>query len=243
MASFSIDELLGVLQKSGLPFGSGEEMKKASPFAKYPVQEQVFSQDHQIEGIKKGYMDKLAKVAQMDQKLAGVYSNPNSNMFIENPIAREKLRIGAENVGYKEAGDIIQRVPERTKELNDQADQALDVYKELVKEQVATEKELKKKGKKGKSSGGIKLTKEQKLAGFQDAAAANYWSKIKETDFKREWIQNILSEAADVPDEGYSIKDIKDRYEPWRKKYEAGKGKKKNKSSGKTTTTERKPLF
>ena len=213
MPNVSIQELMGVLQKSGLPLGGGADMQGVLPtLQKSAIGGVVQGQDTQVAALKQRHRQALDQIAAMDQKLHGVYGDPTSPLFIKNPLAREKITAGAANTGYDIAGKEAKKVQNRQAELEQTTDDAVKLYNELTREQIRLEKEA-KKGAKG--TGTIKLTKDQKLAGFQDATAANYFSKIKEANFKRDWVQNILSGKAKIPENGYSIKEIQKRYEPW----------------------------
>lgn len=255
-SNISLKELQDVIQKSGLPLGSGADMSSIAPFARSNISDTVYGQDTQLAGIKSKHQSALSQIAAMDQKLGGLYGDPSSPLYIKNPLKRETLKTGAANTGYRAAAGIVTEAKSRTQELESQTDEALRLYKDLAQEQVKLEKEAAKQAKKsgkttkstktvkgastnGKTTttGKIKLTKDQQLAGFSDADAANYWTKIKETDFKRTWVQNMLEGGA-VPDGGFTIQDVKTNYKSWQK---ANPPKTKKTTTSKTT--KREPLF
>lgn len=241
-SNISISELMGALEKSGLPLGDGTSMQQAAPFGRDAVASQVYGADTQLPQLSQNYRSQLDAIAQMDQKLAGVYGDPSSKLFIEHAGKRENAIFSPRGVANKETNRISTSISNRKKELDSEVDDALSLYNKLVTVQLREEDRVVKEAKdaervkagkgkyinvngkkvvtpvyKGKAgAGSVKLTKEQKLAGFQDSDAANYWSKIKETDFKREWAQNVLDGSWEVPDDGFDIASIKRTYDHWK---------------------------
>lgn len=229
----SISELTDVLKKSGLPFGDSEMMGQIAPFAKESIQQEVGSRETIIPERKKAYLDKIAKIAEMDKRLAGVYGDPSSKLFIENPMDRENALTGAEDVGFKELVGIERKIEERKQTVDDIVDEALGLYKSLTTLQKQGEKVVKGK----KSTATKATTKEQKeiekrrkelgldvtdAARISDDEARDYFLTLP-AKFQKEWIRKIQEGRLDIggkimlPKKGYSLENIKSEYDKYKK--------------------------
>src|SRR6185436_10841296 len=157
-------------------FGDSTQMRMPGAVVREQVGGVVAGGDTQMAAIKQKHLAALQQIAAMDQKLGGLYGDPSSPLFIKNPLKREQLKSGASDVGYRAADTYNQEAKNRAGEIEDETKDAIGLYEDLVREQIALEKEAKKAGRgtgggkvKGVASAGtIKLTKDQKLAGFQD---------------------------------------------------------------------------
>jgi hypothetical protein len=225
-SNLSLKEIMDTLQGTG---GSAYDMGQNRMGVEQGVTSALTQQaSPAMAQNKANYMAQLAKIAEMDTKLAGVYGDPTSPLYIERASKRDAAVNMGDATGYKAAGTQADLYEAKKTELQDNIKATLAVYDELTKLTKSQEVETKRvetAAKKGtsKSTGGtgtgtgIKLTKEQVLAGFKDPNAANYWSKIKEADFRRQWSQKVISGKATPPKDGYSIKDIDVRYQAWKK--------------------------
>lgn len=227
---------MSVIQKSGAPLGSSGAIRDAAPFARDAISGSVYNNggNAQLSGIKSNYAAKLAQIAQMDQKLNSVYGDPTSKLYIENPAHRLNYTTGAQQTGYKAAGDVAQTYKTTQNDLESKTDAALSLYTKLAAVQARAEKAAKKGSGKNIGKGTIKLTQNEKIAGFEDANAAKYWTSIKETEFKRQWVQSMLegysAGGTPIPKGGFTIDDVKANYDSWLKK----QPKKKTSVSGGT---------
>jgi len=251
--NLSIKEIMDTLQKSGATGGSAYDMGQNRMGVEQGVTNNLTAgANPAMAQTKANYLAQLGKIAEMDGKLAGVYGDPTSPMYIERASQRDSATHMADSPNYKAAGTQADLYEQKKTELQDSIKSTLAVYDELTKLTKANETQAATtarndarvsagKGQyitdstgnkvvvpvyKGSGSGGtsgtgtatdIKITKEQQLAGFQDPNAANYWSKIKEVEFRRWWSQNVISGKATPPKGGYTIKDIDSRYEAWKK--------------------------
>lgn len=143
-SNVSLKELQAAVQRSGLPMGNAGMMNQALPTARDPISSMVYGGDTQLPQYQDARMKQLSMIAEMDKKLAGVYSDPSSQLFIEHPLQREKLLSGAANTGYKAAGDLASGYKQRKAELDAQISETLSLYKQLVNEQERVEREAEK---------------------------------------------------------------------------------------------------
>ncbi len=246
MPNLSLKEITDVLEKSGASFGDSSTMAANSMGVGEGVRNTVYGQGQPIlDNAKKNYLAQLGKIAEMDTKLAGVYGDPTSPLYIERATQRDSATHMADAPNYNAAATHADVYKTKKQELEGSIKETMQVYDELTRLQKSQETEAARNTKdearvaagkgryqttatgqqvvvpqykgKGGTGGTIKLTKGEKLSGFKDASAANYFTKIKEADFKREWEQKILSNKAKPPEEGYSISDVKKRYEAWTK--------------------------
>lgn len=260
MAHVGLSDIENALKNSGLPFDTGENMRGSVPVAGQALEASVPRQE--VGDF--GYKAKLAQVAAMDQKLAKLYGDPTSNLYIENPMSRAALQGGAEDTGYSELADIqskrVKAENAAEQERQTLISQSEEYYKQLVAIQEKEEKELKKAAK-GKGGTGKRktVTAVEELAGFADPEAAAVWSSQLNADQKRKWLQamtenTILDQNLRIgdglpPEGGYTTQDVMDYYanekaraaEEKRKKDEEKKKKKAGTSDVLTTMLEKVP--
>lgn len=239
MANISLDELNNVLQKSGLPFGNALAMEQATPFAQQPIQQQVYSQDTKLPQIQASYKSKLDAIAKMDQQLAGVYGDPSSSLYIEHAGQREKAIAGPSRQGYSQLEDIGQAETSRRKELDQQADEALNFYKKLATLQ---DKEEKRVAKLTKGSGKAKKSIEDKvrdsnerkaeverqrleMAGIQNKEAADIFLNAPKA-FQEQFIRDyyVMGGPEKLPAD-FSPNWVKQALKEWEQSLKGGKGK------------------
>lgn len=250
-SNISLQELQTVLEKSGLPMGDSFAMRQAKPGLRQQIAGGFGPSGS--DQTRKRIMAQLDQIAQMDQKLGGVYGDPTSKLFIENPMAREQATYGHRGTGFQEVSRLGNVAEAQDAQREADITEAEQTYNELATAQAALEAEEKRLAKKGKGKGtnksasGGKLTKEQKIAGFKDFDAANYWSKIKEADFKRQWVQGVLQEENSVPDDGFSVEDVQGYYKNWKageeKRKAAEKAKKEAEKKKQSKSGTKKSLF
>jgi len=250
MANFSINDLTSVLEKSNLPFGDSASMQQSAAIGgRQAISGAAYGQDTQLAGLKSNYESQLAQIASMDQKLATSYGGQQSNLFIEHPLARERIIAGGPaRTGYQETRRIAGKYRQRQGDIEDQIDEALKIYKELAKEQADSEKITKKvtKGTKAKGKGGGtislgRLTKRERQAGFKDAKAAQYWTEVMPEKGKEFWVSDILQDAIRIPRDGFTIKDVNESKRFYEDKYLGAKERAKAKA--KTTKPKTKSVF
>lgn len=132
MANISYSELTSALEKAGLPLSGKKQMEASLPYARGAIQGAVQGQDTQIPQYQTEYKAKLAKLAEMDQKLAPMYSDPSSSMYIERASTRDNILGGAENVGLQDLSSTGQKILTRQKELEQQQQDALTFFRDLI---------------------------------------------------------------------------------------------------------------
>lgn len=132
MPNISYSELTSALEKAGLPMSGKKDMQASLPYAKGAVQGAVYGQDTQLPQYNEEYKAKLAKLAEMDRKLAPMYSDPSSSMYIERASTRDSLLGGAENVGLQDLESTGQKMLGRQKELDQQTQDALTLFRDLI---------------------------------------------------------------------------------------------------------------
>jgi len=169
--SSSLPELQKILEGSGLPFGNSEAMRNSQLFASQGIESAARQQDTKIPQAVQAYKANLDKIAQMDQKLSGLYGDPTSNLFIEHAGQRESALIGPENVGFQE-GNRLQNVRKQAEsDLEVKINDALTFYDQLTTEQARLEKEAAKLAKSGGGSGGTGGTGGKGKAGSGSSSA------------------------------------------------------------------------
>jgi len=223
MPNIGLDDIRNILEKSGVPFGDSDIMSQALPFVRGQIEGATPQNTAGSDAMKQQYMQQIDKIASMDQKLSQVYGDPNSKLYLEHPLDRERAKSPALNILGKSSDIFAERVNRQinteSQEFDQTVDLALDIYEDLIREQASIEKEegkaTKKAGTTSSRAGGGKVTKRQSLAGFRDFTAANFWTNVKDNNFKREWVSNILQYPEAVPDEGFTIDDVKDELDRW----------------------------
>lgn len=157
-SNISLEELQSVLQKSGLPGGSSFEMGQAKLGSRQAIASQI---PNRSGGTRKRIMDQLAQVAAMDQKLGGVYGDPTSPMFIENPVSRDRASHMAGDTGYKEASRLGDQADAEDAQREADISEAESTYSQLTSAQKALEGEQKRLETEGKKQ----VTEATKKAG------------------------------------------------------------------------------
>lgn len=100
--------------------------------------------DPAIEKKRQEYMARIDQIAQMDKKLAGVYSDPSSQLYLENPMARENIIQGARPVtqGYAQQG--LQEVKQEQQAGIEDVQNTLQLLQQGQAEKERLDKESKK---------------------------------------------------------------------------------------------------
>ena len=212
--------------------GDSFSMGQAMPFAKSALQGAA-GQDPMVSAQAEAYKAKLAKIAQMDQKLAGVYSDPKSKLYIEHAGQRDRAVGGAIDVENKDLSRINQDKKSAEKAADDKVDTALELYRATASAMTKLEAEVKrntKKAGKGKKSSDDFL-KQMKAAmdkinygitedaGIQDPEAANLFTTTP-VDFQRKWLRDVLSGADEIPEGGFTLQEVQDNLKAWKDKYQ-----------------------
>lgn len=100
--------------------------------------------DPAIERKRQEYMAKIDQIASMDKKLAGVYGDPSSQLYIENPMARESAIQGARPVTQGVAQTALQDVRGAEKAGVEEVQNVLTLLQQGQQEKARLEKEAKK---------------------------------------------------------------------------------------------------
>lgn len=251
MARISINELVDVLGKSGLPLNDAMGMQNAAPFAQDPVRQQVYGQDTQLPGLQNKYRGQLDKIAQLDQQLASTYGDPTSKLYIENPMNRERLKQGASRVSFQGLEDTKQQVKQRTSDLDKDVNDAVSLYGKLVAMQKRIEKQTKGKGK-AKKKTSIDMNKQpldwndKEVEQYKKDTGRNITDKAniydtkardlflsKPSAFQKLWIRHQL-ESGEAPKGGFKPKDIEANFKEWEKTYKPKTEKQKKEEAKKT---------
>jgi len=228
MANVSVEELLSTLQKSNLPMDSGLNMQNALPGAEQAIGGTIRGSDTIRKDMLGKHMAQLEQVAQMDAKLAGVYGDPSSNLYIENPLAREKVKMGASTTGYNAATAIKSRIKQHDTEIESEISDALQLYKQLTTVQLREEKSDDAEGKKNAKE----IEKERKKLGITigeqagivvngeydpDALELYLTSPV---DFQNYLIRDLESMPEEQrPDKGFTYNEIKVWLKGWQDKF------------------------
>jgi hypothetical protein len=188
----AIQDLLSALTKAGAnPQGSALDMSRAIPGLKQNLQNTIQSQDPVIPGLRDSYHAQLDQLAQMDQKLAGVYGDPKSSLYIEHAGARDKAIGGARDPGYKAASNIASNAKSRQSEIDNEVSQAVQLFQQLASVQTK-EEALAKKAQKA-ATNGVKKSLQQKVADSRARA-----EEVKSQRLQLAGISPDNKQAADV---------------------------------------------
>lgn len=177
----TIDDLLKTMQKAGIPMNtmSAQPVYKdhsdrmtasrgqiASAVAGTPPNQDAYRQQ---------YMQKIAKIAEMDQKLAGVYGNQDSNLYIEHAGQRENAIYGARPGMEGSADTVINKYNQDVQAFNQAEQEKLQLAQDAYDELIAQQKEAEKQ--KGAGSGQLRseidrlLGNDTKKTGKQDLSS------------------------------------------------------------------------
>lgn len=224
----SMEELLSVLKKTGLPLDDSTAMGQAAMGGRDAIRTAVGG--GQVDAMKQQYLQKIQQIAQMDQKLSGVYADPSSPLYIENAARRESAIYGRRSTENKQLGDKAQDISEEQKRLEQETDDALTLYKQLTsetkKEEVRIEKESKAKEKAAKKSTaaadkeqkrletvlGLKILKDAKI---NDPAAGDLFLHTPKK-FQQLWIRS-MQRGGTEPANGFTRDDVQANLESWQK--------------------------
>lgn len=139
-----VQALMASLQKAGVPMQGSDAMQGATPGLGQTISSQVQSADTVGPQIKANFLKQLDQVAQMDQKLGAVYSDPTSPLHTNNVYAREKIISGAHSTNSSAVKNLAGKYQDHQKSLDDQVSETVDLYKQLTalqaKEEARAEK-------------------------------------------------------------------------------------------------------
>ena len=144
----TLDDLLKTMQKSGIPMNtaSAQPVYKTQSDrmegARGNIPQALQSLSPSQEKYRQEYMNKINKIAEMDQKLAGVYGDPSSNLYIEHAGARENAIYGARPVTEAVAENVIGQYGQDVNQYNKKVSEATQYYDDLIKQQKEAEKQL-----------------------------------------------------------------------------------------------------
>lgn len=153
----TIDDLIKTMEKAGIPLNTmtpnntfknqSDRMAASRGQVAGAFAGQAPTPPH-VEKYKKDYMAKIAKIAEMDQKLAGVYSNPSSNLYIEHAGQRDNAIYGARPAMEGDAQTPINEYNQDVGVYNNQlgefdqkVKEAESYYDSLIAEQKLAEKQ------------------------------------------------------------------------------------------------------
>jgi len=227
-------DLMASLQKAGVPFGNAQAMQQATPGLASNIQTDLYANDPALQAMRNTFQSQLAQVAEMDKKLSSVYSDPNSPLFTNNIYAREKIVSGAHGTNSNAVRSISSMGRSRKSELDQQANEAVTLYRQLTamqnKEEAIASKAVKSSGKKGTSQkvansvGRTQQLKQQKweLAGLSDPDAIAVFERAP-VDFQNQWVreyQKALAsgDAGTADQQFYTADDVKGAWSTWDQK-------------------------
>lgn len=148
MANLSLQEITDVLNKSGAQGGSAFDMAQNKPTVEQGVRSTVYGQGQPIlDNAKSNYLAQIHKIAAMDGKLAGVYGDPTSPLYIERASRRDSAVHGGDSANYSAAKTHADIYTSKKKELEDSIKQTMSVYSELTQLTKAQETEAAKNTK------------------------------------------------------------------------------------------------
>ena len=268
MPNVSFDELTKALQGSGLPMDNAFNMRQAQVGARDKIGSQFG--DRGAGDMNKGIMAQLDQIAQMDRKLAGVYSDPTSNLYIENAAAREGAIYGHQQTGYKQVGALADEQQNRLKQVDNDITEAERLYGDLTTAQAQAEAEEKRQVTQTKkkqteaqkkattvkteSGGDFELSKQQARqarnakVNLKDAKAVSEFFNRSTPQFR----QYMEDEGIDgkIKGDNLTAKQIKEARQKWEKeksdasaKKSAETAAKKKAATSKSKGKERRELF
>src|SRR3990167_5411621 len=102
---------------SGLP-GVTEALRKS-----------LYSREKTLPGLENDYESKIKELYDADKRYADVYANPESQMYIEDPMARQSLVSGQKADTRGQLGNVLNLIQQRNQTLGSALDKGLDMYK------------------------------------------------------------------------------------------------------------------
>lgn len=226
MANISINELTQAIQRSGLPFGDPLAMRQALPMAKNRIAGEM-QNDPRIGQAQGNYQNALKRIADADQRLNKIYSDPGSSMYIENPSTRERLRSSTENIGYRVANVEEKKVNQVRKDIEDNIDAAVDLYRQFVTVAETDAKARAKTTKSGSTSTSKSSSKQSEAdkerkalgltlsdqAGISDERAREVFLNAPSA-FQKTFLRQIL-DMGQIPEGGFTERQIRQSIEEW----------------------------
>lgn len=249
----SVEELLGVLRKSGLPIGGfpldqtamhqQEQIGNALRGSVSPIDQKP------IEDAKNNYLKNLKRIAQADQKLSVAYSDPNSKLYIEHPLEREQTLARSSSIGYQEQSRLGGEVQNRQQEVAGQEQDQERMITQSINDAVELFGQLNKKVK-GTGTGTSKTDKTTRaeVDNFVKEAGLDITQKAKiydeqarkfflntEAGFQKDFIRDVVTSGA-TPEktvdgkrvlpqsQGFNRTQIESAYRDWQKLKQEVKG-------------------
>lgn len=205
-----IQDLMTALQRAGVPFGNSQSMETASQGLGATVQNDLYSNDPALNALRSAYRSQLDQVAQADQALSKVYSDPNSPLFTNNVYAREKLISGAHNTTSNAVRTLGSAGKSRKSELDQEANQAESEYKFMTAVQKREEQRAAKLAKQGnKSTVAPGTNKKLNQSGLQDPQSIDTFLNAP-AKFQDQFIRDYQRGKYDNPDK--SVNDALSQY-------------------------------
>lgn len=233
-------ELIQAIKNSGLPLGNSAMMRNAGIVAPDLIRQETQAQyDPAIQSAKNKYMESIRKIAEVDKSLGQVYGDQNSQLYIENPMARERALMGAESVGYKVAGGDMNTLKAVEEEANKAEQDALTLYNQLITDTARAERESKKGSKKKTAAEKAqeKLDMDIREARLGDPDAVDLFLTATQK-FRDYWIRRVntqnLSDVMQIPKDGFNYEQLKAAYDEWKGLTKATKPKPEESSTGDT---------
>lgn len=90
--------------------------------------------DQEVQGLQSNKNAKILELYNHDKMLADQYANPNSNLYLQDPYARERARATQNQATAGEVLDIGSQIQTRKDYLKQQADQQLQLLEMALKE-------------------------------------------------------------------------------------------------------------
>lgn len=132
MARIPIQTLQEVLQESGLPLSGASAMKAQKPFAGQAIEGAVANRlNPQFQQLDAERKSKIETLASADRQLMQSLADPSFSGYLENPLDRERVAAGAQNILAGDVGLTGAKAGQLTKEYNDLVSQSEKLFADL----------------------------------------------------------------------------------------------------------------
>jgi hypothetical protein len=90
---------------------------------------QLYQREKTLPGLEKQNESKIQELYAADKNMAQTYGNPNSNMYIENPMQRQAIVSGQKTDIRGELGNILNLIQSRQQTMGNAIDKGMELYK------------------------------------------------------------------------------------------------------------------
>lgn len=248
-SNLSLQEIMGVLDKSGAGGGSSFDMGQNQLPAQEAIKSSIYGQNQGIvDQQKQNYLAQLQKIAQADQKLAGVYGDPTSPMYIEHAGRRAGAIQNITNNEVQAADFQSDQLANTEKSLEQQVTETIKAYDEIRSTKKSAEvedKRIETEAKRAaKEAEKVKKEQEKKVKGSATTAQQVKYDEAK-LDANNPQIRAIWNNSPAGFQKWFTEKRVKGAIKDkvitpkelgyWRTKYNSGKVSNPAKASKKPT--------